>query len=132
MMSHLKPHSRIGAYVDRMTYCHQALSSCAIGLLKAGIYVAVRFLRHRWTLSESHKITDPLLSYQLHQHALIPLAARTLAYNFVHNFSKQKFVVSPTDDLSVVLSNLCKSHTHHGLCRENNFYYQQLLRRARA
>ena len=107
--SQLKPHSRITAYVDGMTYWHEALSSCAIGLLKASLFVGIKASRNRLTSGETHKVTDPLLYYQLHQQALIPLAARTLAYNFSRNLSSQQFVKSTVDPLSVVLSNLSKS-----------------------
>ena len=109
--SQLKPHYRISAYVDGMTYWHQALSSCAIGLVKAGLFVALRFSRHRWTVSDNNRLTIPLLSNQMHQHAFVPLAARALVYNFAHNLSKQQFLTTPTDSLSIVLANLCKSRT---------------------
>ena len=107
--SQLKPHSRMTAYVDGMTYWHEALSSCAIGLLKASLFVGIKASRNRLTSGETHKVTDPLLYCQLHQQALIPLVARTLAYNFSRNLSSQQFVKSPVDPLSVVLSNLSKS-----------------------
>jgi acyl-CoA oxidase len=107
--SQLKPHARVVAYVDRMTYWQVAVSSCALGVIKAGLHVGVRFARHRWTVSETQKVINPLMSHQLHQHALVPLAARALVYNFAHNLTKQRFATAPTDELSVVLSSLCKA-----------------------
>lgn len=114
--SKITPQHRVTAYMDRMTYSQVALGSCALGLAKAGLHIAVRFARHRWTSGETRKAITPLFVNQPHQQALVPLVARTFAYNCAHNLVKRQFVTSPSEESSIMLANLAKARLTDSAC----------------
>jgi acyl-CoA oxidase len=59
-----------------------------MGALKTVIYSTVKYSQQRKGVSPNGKSETPIFDYQLQQNALIPLIARTLGLNMLHNYAK--------------------------------------------
>jgi acyl-CoA oxidase len=59
-----------------------------IGSMKTAIYIAVKYAQQRKGVSPNGKSETPIFDYQLQKNALIPIIARTLGMNMLHNYAK--------------------------------------------
>lgn len=55
------------------------------------IYITVKYSKQRYGVSPNGKSETPIFDYQLQKNALVPIIARTLGLNMLHNFAKQTF-----------------------------------------
>ena len=62
-----------------------------IGALKTAIYVTVKYSQQRKGVSPNGESQTPIFEYQLQQNALIPIIARTLGLNMLHNYAKSVY-----------------------------------------
>ncbi len=62
-----------------------------MGALKRTIYVTIKYSKQRYGVSKNGKSETPIFDYQLQKNALIPIIARTLGLNMLHNFAKARF-----------------------------------------
>ena len=62
-----------------------------IGGTRQILYISIKYAKQRLAVGSSGKSDTPIFQYQLQQNALIPLLARTLALNMLHNFTKRVF-----------------------------------------
>ena len=62
-----------------------------LGSLKTAIYITVTYSRQRYGVSPNGNSQTPIFDYQLQQNSLIPILARTLGMNMLHNFAKEAF-----------------------------------------
>jgi len=61
------------------------------GGAKTALGIALKYSSTRLAVGETGKATDPILTYQLQQYALMPLAARLVLLNFGLHFAKRKW-----------------------------------------
>jgi alkylation response protein AidB-like acyl-CoA dehydrogenase len=59
-----------------------------LGGLKMAIYVAIKYSQQRKGVSPNGLSQTPIFEYQLQKNSLIPLIAKSLALNMLHNFAK--------------------------------------------
>lgn len=52
------------------------------------IYVAIKYSQQRKGVSPNGLSQTPIFEYQLQKNSLIPLIAKSLALNMLHNFAK--------------------------------------------
>ena len=62
-----------------------------MGGLKSVIYASVKYSQQRKGVSPNGLSETPIFDYQLQQNALIPIIARTLGLNMLHNYAKSYF-----------------------------------------
>jgi acyl-CoA oxidase len=63
----------------------------ALGALKSVIYSAIKYSQQRKGVSPNGLSETPIFEYQLQKNELIPLIARTLGLNMLHNYAKTAF-----------------------------------------
>lgn len=62
-----------------------------LGGMKMAIYVAIKYSQQRKGVSPNGLSQTPIFDYQLQKNSLIPLVAKSLALNMLHNFAKETF-----------------------------------------
>lgn len=67
------------------------IASMMLGALKATIYTTIKYSQQRKGVSPNGKSETPIFDYQLQKNALIPLIARALGLNMLHNYAKSVF-----------------------------------------
>jgi len=67
------------------------IASMTMGALKQTIYVTMKYSLQRKSVSPGGKSETPIFDYQLQQNTLIPIMARTLGINMLHNYAKSVF-----------------------------------------
>lgn len=67
------------------------IASMTLGGLKTAIYVTIKYSKQRKGVSPNGLSETPIFDFQLQKNALIPIIAKTLALNFLHNYCKATF-----------------------------------------
>ena len=98
---------------ERLLSGRLCIASMTIGATKTGLYTAIKYSQQRKGVSPNGKSETPIFEYQLQQNALIPLIAKTLALNFLHNFSKVVFA-NPKGHEDDLLAICCVDKTMIG------------------
>lgn len=62
-----------------------------LGGLKTAIYLSVKYYQQRKGVSPNGLSQTPIFDYQLQKNAVIPLVAKALALNMLHNYAKSVF-----------------------------------------
>jgi acyl-CoA oxidase len=62
-----------------------------MGALKTMIYITMKYSLQRRGVSPNGLSETAIFEYQLQQNTLIPIIARTLGINLLHNYAKQVF-----------------------------------------
>ena len=73
---------------ERLLSGRLCIASMTIGALKRTIYTTIKYSQQRMGVSPNGKSETPIFDYQLQKNALIPIVARTLGLNMLHNFAK--------------------------------------------
>ena len=81
-----------------------------MGALKTAIYVTVKYSQQRKGVSPNGESQTPIFDYQLQQNALIPIIARTLGLNMLHNYAKSVYE-NPKGHEDDLLLTCCCSKT---------------------
>ena len=59
-----------------------------LGALKTMIYVTMKYSFQRMGVSPNGDSCTPIFKYELQQNTLIPIIARSLGINMLHNYAK--------------------------------------------
>ena len=86
-----KRYSRFFKVTERLLSGRMCLASMSMGCTRACLYVAIKYYQTRMGAGISGKSDTPIFNYQLQQNAVIPLLARSLCLNHLHNKIKRIF-----------------------------------------
>lgn len=95
---------------ERLLSGRLCIASMTIGTLKALTYATIKYSLQRKGVSKNGKSETPIFDYQLQQNTLVPLIARTLGVNMLHNFAKTAFA-NQKDHQSDLLMICCIDKT---------------------
>jgi acyl-CoA oxidase len=83
--------ARFFKVTERLLSGRLCIASMTLGALKTCIYTAVRYAQKRKGVSPNGKSETPIIEYQLQKNCLVPIVARTLGLNMLHNFAKEAY-----------------------------------------
>lgn len=98
---------------ERLLSGRLCIAAMCIGGQKACLMIALKYAQQRLSIGISGKSTEPIMSYQLQQNALMPLMARSLALNVHYNWAKDVFK-NPVGHEHDLLSICCITKTMLG------------------
>ena len=76
---------------ERLLSGRLCIASMSLGGFRALIYVAFKYAKQRFGVSENGESQTPIFNYQLQRNALVPVVSRMLALSMLHNFAKRTF-----------------------------------------
>lgn len=76
---------------ERLLSGRLCIASMTLGAFKIATYITIKYSKQRKGVSPNGKSETPIFDYQLQKNALIPLIARGLGLNMLHNFAKTVF-----------------------------------------
>lgn len=89
---------------ERLLSGRLCIASMTLGGLKSAIYLTIKYSQQRKGVSPNGLSQTPIFDYQLQKNALIPVVAKTLALNMLHNYAKAAFANQKAheDDLLII------------------------------
>jgi acyl-CoA oxidase len=89
---------------ERLLSGRLCIASMTLGGLKSMIYFTIKYSQQRKGVSPNGLSQTPIFDYQLQKNALVPLIAKTLALNMLHNYAKASFANQKdhSDDLLAI------------------------------
>lgn len=73
---------------ERLLSGRLCIASMTMGALKRMVYTTVKYSKQRFGVSPNGKSQTPIFEYQLQKNSLIPIIARMLGLNMLHNYAK--------------------------------------------
>lgn len=98
---------------ERLLSGRLCIASMMLGALKLVTYVAIKYSQQRKGVSPNGKSETPIFDYQLQKNALVPLVARMLGLNMLHNYAKTVFA-NPKGHEDDLLITCCVDKTLMG------------------
>lgn len=89
---------------ERLLSGRLCIASMALGGLKAMIYSTVKYSQQRKGVSPNGLSQTPIFDYQLQKNSLVPMIAKALSLNMLHNYAKSAFANQKDhpDDLLII------------------------------
>ncbi len=84
-----------------------------LGGFKSAIYLTIQYSQQRQVVSPNGLSQTPIFDYQLQKNALIPMIAKALALNMLHNYAKSVFA-NPKGHEDDLLITCCVDKTMMG------------------
>lgn len=88
---------------ERLLSGRLCIASMTMGALKTMIYITMKYSLQRKSVSPNGKSETPIFNYQLQQNTLVPIIARTLGINLLHNYAKSVFANSKNHEHDLLM-----------------------------
>jgi acyl-CoA oxidase len=92
---------------DQLLSGRVCIASMCLGSTKVTLNTTIKYAHSRLTVGEKGLSDTPIMNYQLQINEIMPLIAKTYAYNFLLNYIQERYANQTDEDYNEVLKLCC-------------------------